>query len=358
MKSICILIFSLLFLYSFGSNKNTAKEPTVSTTPAKLELFVNQNTDPYTIPVNYILNIPSPCVPPKGYLLYIPYFVNDPYEYFLQPIIIYGKDFRDKNKPLKIPGEFYIDLSQIRSFEIQEENLQIKIRDTVPFQLWMPQAKLKAAIVCEDRQKEYSSTLILADGMVYLPEGPGPVRVKYVKKETDINKQADFHILYPANVSFVHTETGDNLQQLEQMKKLLKQISQNPGAKLKQIILTGCCSPDGSFSYNKRLALKRADNLFSYLQKSAPNIMEYVKIETIPQDWQGLQTLIEQADIKNKNTILNILNKPSSGKLKQTALRELPNYNYLINRIYPQLQQTHCIIYYTIKETQTVPEPE
>lgn len=358
MRRIGIIFFSLLALCSYGNNRGPEKEPLITTVPEKLQLFVNQKTDPYTIPVNYTLNIPVHTIPSKGYLLYVPYFTNEQYEYLLQPIIVYGKDFQDKNKPLKIPGQSSIDLTKIRSFESKEEDLQITVRDTVPFQLWMAQSQLIVTIVSEDKQKEKFSTLILAEGVSYLPEGPGPVRVRYVEKKVNVCKEADFHVIYPTNVSFVNTEKSENRNQLDQLKKFLNQLSHNPEDTLKQIIITGYCSPDGSLSYNERLARKRANNFLPYLEKSLPHPMQYVKIKTVARDWQGFQKLIEQTDIKNKAAILNLLNKPLNDRQKCTALRNLPGYSYLLNQIYPQLQQTRCVIYYTTKELKTVPEPE
>lgn len=358
MKQTNIIFLIFLTLLSCGSPKNTVKKLQLTTYPAQLELFVNQKTDPYSIHVEYTLDIPEGFVSPKSRLIYIPRILAPGHSYDLTPVIVDGKKFRNKKVFLQIPGQNIPDLSKARKIKATGKNMQIKIDETVPFQLWMAQARFIATAVLQERNSNRISTQTLAKGIVYLPLGPGPVRVKYVKREVSVPEKAVYRFLYPANVSHLRPELSDNLSHLNQLGNLLLQISHDPRYQLDRIVITGIGSPDGSQSYNEKLANKRANNFLRYLESGYGPFNKSVEVKTVAQDWQGLQQLVEQSDLPDKTAVLSILNSKRDEAQRIAALQRLPEYKYLLSRIYPQLQQTVCEVFYTVREIQTVPVPE
>lgn len=344
---LCIFLSIALYGYSGDSLKFT-------TIPEKLELFVNQKTDPYTIHVEYILNIPQGFIGDKQRLIYIPRFTTPEHEYLLQPLVITGEKFREKDSRTQLPEEDQAALAKAQKIQYTTKAMQIKINEDVPFQLWMPQARLTATSVLQSRKSEQTFTQILAEGVVYLPLGPGPVKVKYVEKEVAIEKNTDFHFLYPANVSYLRPEFSDNSSQLKKMNNFLQQISNNPNDKIEQIVITSYCSPDGSYAYNQRLANKRVLNFIHDL--GFPDMK--IEFKTVPYDWQGLAAAVEKSNLSDKTNVLSIIRSNRNDTQRIAALRQSRNYNYLLTHIYPRLQRTVCDIQYTTKEMQTVPVPE
>ena len=300
------------------------------------------------------MNIPQGFIGDKQRLIYIPRFTTPEHEYLLQPLVITGEKFREKDSRTQLPEEDQTALAKARKIQYTRKAMQIKINEDVPFQLWMPQARLTATSVLQSRKSEQTFTQILAEGIVYLPLGPGPVKVKYVKKEVSIEKNTDFRFLYPANVSYLRPEFSDNSSQLKKMNNFLQQISNNPDYKIEQIVITSYCSPDGSYTYNQRLANKRVLNFIHDL--GFPDMK--IEFKTVPYDWQGLAAAVEKSNLSDKTTVLSIIRSNRNDIQRISALRQSHNYHYLLTYIYPRLQRTVCDIQYTIKEMQTVPVPE
>lgn len=189
MRRLAIIIFlSSLFIFCCGF-KHLEKRSGLTITPTKLQLFVNQQTDPYTIRVAYTLNVPADYLPSCARLVYQPYFVAPGQEYKLTPLVISGKEYvRRENRLEVLTGKDpeYPDAMHLLS---EGDGMKIKLLEIVPFQLWMPGAKLRARVWVEscDRKTDLYD-LTLAEGVFYLPMGPGPVRVKYIKGKDGTTK--------------------------------------------------------------------------------------------------------------------------------------------------------------------------
>ena len=70
-KTIGILLGCLCILLLESGVKRIEKKPALTITPSRLQLFVDQHTDPYTIKIVYTLNIPH------GFILPVPvWFIN------------------------------------------------------------------------------------------------------------------------------------------------------------------------------------------------------------------------------------------------------------------------------------------
>lgn len=358
MKRTGIIFFFFLVTIACSSPKITSRKMQLTTQPAKPELFVKEGTGPYTIPVNYILNIPENYIPPKGRLIYIPRFAGPDNEYFLRPVIVEGTRFREQKASLQLPGRSLPDLSGARVLRAGKGAMQVKIEQTVPFELWMPKARFVATVILQQGREYRISENILADGIVYMPLAPGPVRVKYVEKEIPVQRTSVFRILYPVNVSYLRTGLADNDSQLEQIGKLMSEILHNPAYRLDRIVITGTCSPDGSLAYNERLAGKRAGNFMHYLESGYGPFHKPVEVRTIARDWQGFEKLVRESDIPDKQSVLAVLGNRQNESRQLAEIRHLSVYPYLVGHIFPRLQQTVCEIQYTVKEIQTVPIPE
>lgn len=350
-----IVTFSL---FACGSVKEKSGKYPLTISPAHPELFVNQKTDPYTIRVKYTLNIPADYISAKDRLIYVPRITAPGHEYTLKPLIISGSKFRNKHQAIQKIGLSSADISESRRFRWVPGAMQVEIDEVVPFQLWMAQAKVWGTVIVENRHTVRTFTQAVADGIVYIPLGPGPVRVKYVEKEIPVSQEAIFYFRYPVNASFLYPDLSDNLEQLNKMGDLLLQIKHSSSQKLDRIVITGMSSPDGSPAYNEKLSMKRADNFLQYLENTSGPFHIRIEVRTEPQDWQGFLELVEKSDIPGKKAVLAILNSERTARQKNKALQQLPHYKYLLEHIYPQLQQTSCAVYYTTTTVKTVPEPE
>ena len=198
-KTIGILLGCLCILLLESGVKRIEKKPALTITPSRLQLFVDQHTDPYTIKIVYTLNIPHGFIPSCARMVYQPYFLSAGHRYDLTPLVVSGKNNLRQEKRLTALTDKQPDYPEALRLISEGEGMQVRLSETVPFELWMAQAKLRADVTLEacDREK-HIEVLTLADGVIWLPMGPGPVRVKYAKERVMVQKVSEFECFFPS----------------------------------------------------------------------------------------------------------------------------------------------------------------
>lgn len=354
MKREGIIFLIFLSFIACRSSWDTVRETQLTTQPKKIELFVNQQTDPYTIRVDYTLHIPAGLIPKRGQLIYTPRLIASGYEYSLSPSVIAGEKY---SFPLQTPLQQ--EISRIHHYQSKGQPLDIKINETIPFELWMLQSRLVATIqLKEGRRSVTLPSQTLAEGVIYIPQGPGPVRVKYMEKRIPVLHKDSVTFYYPTNVSYLQAEYVDNAVQLKQFQDILYKISQDTSAVPGKMVITAFCSPSGSLAYNRQLAEKRATNLLHYLQTNENLSPFRIELQTVPEDWQGLEDLLQEVPVTEKSDILFILRDKKEDDQKEASLRRLSSYKFLLEKVFPRLQKVICEIDYTTYKIQTIVVPE
>lgn len=105
------------------------------------------------------------------------------------------------------------------------------------------------------------------------------------------------------------------------------------GAKIKDITINGFASPEGPESFNVSLSKNRANNtkkiLEEQMRKAKVSGVSIVSTGNGP-DWDGFLEEVKKSDLKDKNTIINVINSSSQNKKEQ----EIKN----MILIYPELE--------------------
>lgn len=350
MKRGILILFCLCTLLAGGKTAKGGKELYLTTRPQKIGLFVNQNTDPYTIPVDYTFSVPKELIPRKGRLIYMPRFVAGNHQYLLQPVIINGSHYRQGDDKPAILQLTATQLPAIRQISSNNRDLQIHIKDTIPFELWMVEAQLQAFIVLQDRHKQYTAVQPLSEGVVYMPEGPGPVRVRYEKEKKAVEKTYNTDFFYPEGGFTFNRDYRDNARHMQQMMQLIDSLQQDTSLHLQKIVITGSSSPLGSLQANSRLAEKRALELKQRLVEKAHLDDGIIGTETSGENWDELLRLVRQSEIPGKATIIRIIESGENAATKESQLRQLPGYPELQKQLFPWLRKVNCRFYYTREE--------
>lgn len=355
---ILFLIISLL-LQACGGFKRVEKKAQLTTSPNNLELFVNHKTNPYTIPVNYTLNIPKNYIPSCARLIYTPHLIAPEKEYAMTPIVITGKDFARQEDRKAFLRHEKPDYPNALHYLADNNNTQIQISESIPFQQWMPGAKLTASVSLEacNRQTQLYN-LEVAPNVVYIPLAPGPVRVKYIPKEILQKEEGFAHFHYPVNGYVVDPAMQNNQQQLKDMIRLVQKVKLDTSLHITKIVITGICSPEGPYFYNENLARKRAGFIHQYLvdhMNIKPNLIE---ARYIAEDWDGLRKLIVNSTKPGISSVLSILDGPYDVNQRETLLSGSSQYNYIKQNLFPQLRKVTYEIFYTKLEKykEVVPE--
>lgn len=358
-KGILLGIIQLCAMLSYGDVRQVQRKVQLTTVPEKLQLVVNQQTDPYTVRVEYILNVPPDYITSCARLVYRPYFVAPGEEYELTPLVISGKAYLRQEKRLeqledKQPG--YPDAMHLMA---NGDGMKIKLSQTVPFRFWMLQSKLRATISVEacDREEDLHD-LTLAKGMFYLPLGPGPVRVEYVKELVTVQKQFSVDFIFPVGHDLFDPEYNGNADDMQKMVGWVDSLRRDSAMRLEKIVMTGTCSPFGSLSFNTLLAEKRARQMKQLFMKRKFTDENLIRVNTVPEDWQGLRKLVAQSDISDKAAVFRVLDGDYTDRERKLLLQELPEFEYIKSNLFPALQKVTCDYYYTRKEEMTKIVPE
>lgn len=354
-----ILSMGFLILQACGGLKQVEKKPHLTTTPEKLFLVVDTKADPYVIPVNYILHIPREYVPSCARLVYSPRLVAPGHEYLLTPLVITGKNYDRLQVRRQFFGDKQPDYSDILKLESHGDSMSIRLSERIPFELWMADAKLEATIVLDacDR-KTLLYTRELAGGIFYMPVMPGPALVKYVKKDVEKLQEEITRFYYPVNGYRTEPAWHNNGERLDAVSALLRTIQADTSKHIGRIVVTGTCSPDGTWGYNEVLAKRRAEYFRNDLIRYSGVPADSVKTEFVPEDWKGLADLIEKSSLPDKDTLLKTICDVHDPVQREAALRRFPQFGYIKTNFYPRLRKVTCRIYYTIKEKVVEIEPE
>lgn len=360
MKRLMMIIGGILCVSILSSGMvRKEKRSGVTITPEPLRLFVDQQTDPYTIKVAYTLNIPVGYIPRCGRLIYQPYFWAAGHRQDLTPLIIDGHRNRREERRLEASMRELPDFPNAMRLESSGEGMKIRLSEIVPFQVWMAQGKLEADVVVEtcDRRRD-SSMLTLADGVIWFPQGPGPALVKYVKETAEVQKRKDAWFLYPtSSVVFDPTYDG-NGGRMQIMMRWMDTLRNNPDFRLERITITGYASPDGANAYNQRLAEERVLQMKKRFVERRDIEAGLIQTRGIAEDWEGLKECIRKAEhFTDTEAVLRVLNGDYTDSQRKELLRRLPQYEYIRQHIFPQLQKVVCCFYYTQREEVTKVEP-
>lgn len=280
----------------------------------------------------------------------------------MQPVIVKDNDslflpaifFTGRRKEKSINRQIFLNtqdtVSSIKALSLHhypaQSKDQVSYIEYVKFQSWMFGAKFllhQSLVGCADCTKQlvsiYLSDLINIPKVNYLFPAP-PYR-------RNIVIQANME--YPYDKATILPALGNNRNELIKLKENLIRIVQDKQVKIQQIILKGYASPEGSYSYNKKLAGQRVQNLKSYIDKWISQL--YFTIDTIPEDWEGTRSWIEKSQIDCKNELLNIIDQTIDPDKRDEFISGLDNgktLQILLQTVYPALRRSELKIVYDV----------
>lgn len=121
-------------------------------------------------------------------------------------------------------------------------------------------------------------------------------------------------------------------------------------ARLNSINIVAYASSEGSNTFNRKLAGKRACNIEAYLRENLPFLSgSLFNVQPKGIDWNGLTAMVEASDMRYRSEVLNILhNVPETtyrnGRLVDSRLKRLMDlrggrpYNYMLTHFFPELR--------------------
>ena len=153
---------------------------------------------------------------------------------------------------------------------------------------------------------------------------------------------------YAADILFLINQANIRANQLgtDAMTELQKEIlatSGNDSRVLKEINIKSYASPDGTLAFNTELAQDREDVTKKYVndQLKKDKIKEFndLTAQFTAEDWEGLQKLVSQSNLQDKDLILSTLSMYSDPEEREAKLREMIDiFDVLADEILPKLR--------------------
>lgn len=148
----------------------------------------------------------------------------------------------------------------------------------------------------------------------------------------------------------------ENGIRLDDFMRRVSEMHADSTARLNSIDIVAYASPEGSFTLNRKLARKRAENISAYLRGNMPFLSgSLFNVQPKGIDWNGLAAMVEVSDMRYRAEVLNILrNVPETtyrnGQLVDSRLKRLMDlrggrpYNYMLEHFFPELRSAGAYV--------------
>ena len=160
-----------------------------------------------------------------------------------------------------------------------------------------------------------------------------PSNLTYVEKR--------YNIFFPINSPKIDSSFQNNSQTIATIRQDIDNTFRK-GSVLPSpsdsILILATASPDGSFSFNQRLARQRAYNTRMLLQQLFPEFpISNIKVQYLEEDWDGLRQILRaDPDFPQRDVMLDIIESELTADAKEKALRNCKEgwANLVSNHIY------------------------
>lgn len=164
------------------------------------------------------------------------------------------------------------------------------------------------------------------------------------------SKQYEAHLEFPVNKSVILPDYMNNKSELQNIQKMLSETLNDKGLNVKGIYIEGFASPEGALKLNGQLSVKRAEALKNYLTAQGQIPAGLCHVSFGGENWDGLVKALESSTLKEKTTLLDIIEQTSDIALRKQKLKNVnggASYRVMLRELYPALRKVNCRVDYT-----------
>ena len=230
---------------------------------------------------------------------------------------------------------------------------------SAPNVAWVKKARLvvdeqvQGCAGCEQGEMRYK----LLDRLVKEEYRPKFTTVFVTPKPEPVKTRSDRFIArfnFRVNRSELLPELGNNRVEFARVDSVAKAILLNTDVKVKNVSIDGYASPEGTDAGNLKLSQNRALSFADYLRRTYKLSRGVLNGVGHGSDWEGLRnSVIADANVPNKQAVLDVLAAASNNEVRKTNLRKLDAgqpYAYLLANNYPPLRRTEYQFTYTVRD--------
>lgn len=142
--------------------------------------------------------------------------------------------------------------------------------------------------------------------------------------------------------SDVDTSLSDNSSELKRVLRCIEDVMARDDLVLDSLVIVASCSPEGSYSSNRRLSAARSESVRNYIGEFVPQEWrDSLKASELPENWEQFRKLVANDTVIKpsvKEEILKITSDLSLPDAAERKLSSLSEYRYMREKIYPKLR--------------------
>ena len=271
----------------------------------------------------------------------------------LPPVVVYGRrraivNEREGNVP---EGTFEI----LRRKNNQEQTVNYTAR--IPFEVWMHESKLELMADlygCANCLQEEEQAMVMPVHLVRYTIQPA---IAFVTPEVEAVKaraeEGRAYLDFPVNKIKIYPDYRNNPEELKKIISTIELVKNDKNTQITEIDIEGYASPEGSYKSNARLAQGRAEALKTYVQGLYHFENDFIKVSSVPEDWQGLRNYIVNSNFEQKAEMLSIIDDESLDyDARELRLRTIDGgkaYATLLKDCYPALRHSDYKVQYVVR---------
>lgn len=149
--------------------------------------------------------------------------------------------------------------------------------------------------------------------------------------------------------SDVDTLLGDNSSEIRRVRACIEDVVSRDEFALDSLVIVASCSPEGSYSSNRRLSKARSESVLRLIEDYVPQEWkDSLKASELPENWPQLTRLIEHDTLiaaASRKQMLSMIVSMSDPDVTERRLSKMPEYRYLREHLYPQLRSVSFNFY-------------
>lgn len=194
---------------------------------------------------------------------------------------------------------------------------------------------------------------------------------RYLKKVVyrDMHFDASYNIVFDKGAWKVDPKKEDNAVVLENMRRHILEIIENEDYVLDSILVASACSPEGRYSVNEKLSMKRGEEIKGYLlrtlRSSKDSVVrdtwvidagevstddgdgagdgsidgEVVKVTQISEDWESLYQMLGQDSLVYRSVLISKCRAEEDPDVRESVLLQGKDSKYITQELYPLLRR-------------------
>lgn len=230
----------------------------------------------------------------------------------------------------------------------------------VPYESWMDDSHLNIVedlCGCAGTSKASVQTEIfpfveLEQIEVYVPQPKLAYitpAVEQIKRRAEVK---DVFLDFKIGSAAVINSLNRNADELQKVETMINEVKEDGNVKITGLVFKGYASPEGSVASNLRLSDARARSMKDYLISRISLGDISIKSEGVGEDWTGLEKLLSESSVQDKNKLLDIIQQCGTTDACEAKMRGVVGgvpYRQMLSTIYPRLRRTVCSVDYTVK---------